>query len=352
MTNNRIRWQKATDIGRRQTNEDVVRVRHGVTDDPGGDHPFVVLCEGIGGHEHGEVAAATAAQAFEEQYLQEGMNSWWVPIAARLERALQAANRAIGTAIARDRTLLGMGTSLTAAAVTRTGIEWISVGHSPLYVATASGRVRALNTRHNAIGNPHELTASVVGGPTPEVSRSSKVRRLRNGTIVIAATKALDTLSATAIGRLAADREQVAAALVGETMKAGKPRQENVTVATLRESDMPRESKPLAVGIRDGNEVEVSVGGRPLDWRASLKVAAHSPTGPEWGYRGSGPAQLALALLMDMTDDATARRHYQQFNDEMIATLPKAGWTIPCNEITEWVAQHDRRRSRRRSKST
>lgn len=30
---------------------------------------------------------------------------------------------------------------------------------------------------------------------------------------------------------------------------------------------------------------------RPLGLR--LDLAAHSPTGPEWGYAGSGPAQLA-----------------------------------------------------------
>ena len=29
----------------------------------------------------------------------------------------------------------------------------------------------------------------------------------------------------------------------------------------------------------------------------------HSPTGFEWGYNGSGPAQLALALLADATGD-------------------------------------------------
>lgn len=32
-------------------------------------------------------------------------------------------------------------------------------------------------------------------------------------------------------------------------------------------------------------------------------VANHSPTGHEWGYGGSGPAQLALDLLLDATHD-------------------------------------------------
>ena len=35
----------------------------------------------------------------------------------------------------------------------------------------------------------------------------------------------------------------------------------------------------------------------------SLELVNHSPSGFEWGYGGSGPAQLALAFLLDYTDD-------------------------------------------------
>ena len=52
--------------------------------------------------------------------------------------------------------------------------------------------------------------------------------------------------------------------------------------------------------------VLVTVDGDPLDWRASLAVRSHSPTGPAWGYGGSGPAQLALAILLAVTDPDTA----------------------------------------------
>jgi hypothetical protein len=45
-----------------------------------------------------------------------------------------------------------------------------------------------------------------------------------------------------------------------------------------------------------------------------LEVFNHSPAGFEWGYGGSGPAQLALALLMDATGNkGLALRHYQDF---------------------------------------
>ena len=54
-------------------------------------------------------------------------------------------------------------------------------------------------------------------------------------------------------------------------------------------------------GRREGHAVIVVVDGRPLNPR--LDLWSHSPTGFEWGYGGSGPAQLALALLADHLED-------------------------------------------------
>ena len=55
-----------------------------------------------------------------------------------------------------------------------------------------------------------------------------------------------------------------------------------------------------------GCRVVVSVGcaGRGLDPRLDLRN--HSPSGFEWGYGGSGPAQLALALAADVLGDDEA----------------------------------------------
>lgn len=70
----------------------------------------------------------------------------------------------------------------------------------------------------------------------------------------------------------------------------------------------------------------------------SLKVANHSPTGFEWGYGGSGPAQLALALLLNYTDDEEfALTHYTQFKNEVVSQLECAGpndrWRLTGGEI-------------------
>lgn len=50
----------------------------------------------------------------------------------------------------------------------------------------------------------------------------------------------------------------------------------------------------------------------------------HSPTGFEWGYGGSGPAQLALAILADaLDDDERALRLHQKFKWQVIAVLDR-----------------------------
>ena len=72
--------------------------------------------------------------------------------------------------------------------------------------------------------------------------------------------------------------------------------------------------------------------GRPLDPRLDLQ--RHSPTGFEWGYCGSGPAQLALALLADhLADKQEALNCYQRFKWAVVAELPRQKWTLTTDEI-------------------
>lgn len=73
--------------------------------------------------------------------------------------------------------------------------------------------------------------------------------------------------------------------------------------------------------------VETSIDSGP--WKrlrpdASLRVRRHSPTGFAWGYGGSGPAQLALALLLDGTNRHFAETYYQRLKTDVVA---KIEWT-------------------------
>ena len=67
----------------------------------------------------------------------------------------------------------------------------------------------------------------------------------------------------------------------------------------------------------------------------------HSPAGLEWGYCGSGPAQLALAMLADYTgDDDVALDYYQEFKRAVIACLPRerVHWQLPGRPIGRFLA--------------
>ena len=80
--------------------------------------------------------------------------------------------------------------------------------------------------------------------------------------------------------------------------------------------------------------------GKVLSPFKSQKVHDHSPNGFNWGYGGSGPAQLALALLLEETDKDTAISLYHTFKGEMIAKLEVGnGWTLFSEEIQDWLAK-------------
>ena len=83
--------------------------------------------------------------------------------------------------------------------------------------------------------------------------------------------------------------------------------------------------------IGDWATGEVTVNGEKLDPAPSQKVWNHSPTGVSWGYRGSGCAQLALALLLHAgVDQGTAIARHQALKEEFVARLPQG-------DFDEWL---------------
>ena len=75
--------------------------------------------------------------------------------------------------------------------------------------------------------------------------------------------------------------------------------------------------------IKDIDRVVTNGKGKTLDLAASLKIVNHSPTGFCWGYAGSGPAQLSLAILLDHLngDRERALALYQDFKWLVVAKL-------------------------------
>lgn len=72
------------------------------------------------------------------------------------------------------------------------------------------------------------------------------------------------------------------------------------------------------------------------------QVVVHSPTGFEWGYGGSGPADLALNILLLFTDRVTAEQSYQAFKWAFIAPMPEGGGRIAAGDVREWVEKQRR----------
>ena len=94
------------------------------------------------------------------------------------------------------------------------------------------------------------------------------------------------------------------------------------------------------VGYRQSGQaiVEKRPGQERLTPERSLALLNRSPSGFEWGYGSSGPAQLALALLLDYTgDEAFALDHYQAFKTEVVSQLDCAesarSWRLTGPEI-------------------
>lgn len=76
---------------------------------------------------------------------------------------------------------------------------------------------------------------------------------------------------------------------------------------------------------------EVHIDGKLLRPEMSQKICNHSPDGFNWGYGGSGPAQLSLAILLNYMDAKDAQAYYQNFKLKEVATWPQTVFQIRLN---------------------
>jgi len=65
---------------------------------------------------------------------------------------------------------------------------------------------------------------------------------------------------------------------------------------------------------------QVWLDGKELTPYKSQRYVNHSPDGFNWGYGGSGPAQLALAIVLELTGKPDG---YQDLKRDIIAKLPQ-----------------------------
>ena len=94
------------------------------------------------------------------------------------------------------------------------------------------------------------------------------------------------------------------------------------------------------VRVPHGCIVWVSEDGARRELNPRLDLRRHSPTGFDWGYAGSGPSQLALAILADhLHDDERALQLYQDFKWKVVTGFDRGAWTLTAREIDAVLAQ-------------
>lgn len=87
----------------------------------------------------------------------------------------------------------------------------------------------------------------------------------------------------------------------------------------------------------DFDSRRVFVGGEELLPDESQRFINHSPDGFSWGYQGSGPAQLSLAILLKFLNSTLALQWYQEFKRDFVSTLPQSNFETEIPE--EWQFQ-------------
>lgn len=84
---------------------------------------------------------------------------------------------------------------------------------------------------------------------------------------------------------------------------------------------------------------EVFMDDRQLTPGESQHVRNHSPSGFAWGYAGSGPAQLALAILLRAgVEIKMALQYYQAFKSDFLVSLPREFFSFTV-DIDAWLLQ-------------
>lgn len=83
--------------------------------------------------------------------------------------------------------------------------------------------------------------------------------------------------------------------------------------------------------------VEVTVNGKPLKHQVY-----HSPSGFNWGYLGSGPADLARSILWDHLGKEPPRDVYMDFKERFVSGW-KNEWQIDSHRIQDWLKAREGR---------
>ena len=286
----------STDVGlRRQHNED----SHGVwqSDDPGTLERrgvLVVVADGMGGSQAGEVASRIAVQTVMRVY-QESAGD---PL-EDLAHALEAANAAVHGESTSRPDLAGMGTTCTAVVVQGHDLLYAHVGDSRAYVSR-NGRIRQVTHDHSLVAQmvregqltPEQaktdprrnvVTRSVGVGPDVEIDADRMDAALEPGDTLLVCTDGLHGLvNDQELADIASgdDLEQACHEAIERANERGGPDNITVVLARLEAGEEPGEPRRA-----ERHEVESTAEFPPDSHEARLATAggAAAPARPSSG---------------------------------------------------------------------
>ena len=215
----------------------------------GGEHTLLLVADGMGGHVSGDTASRLINKTFIETYPRASG-----PVTDRLRECLDAANQAIAAAVEEKPELDGMGSTLLAVVVSQRGLEWLSIGDSPLWLFRGGHLIR-INSDHSmapvladmvAAGrmtedemaqdsNRHMLRSAVMGDEISLIDVSSQPRDLKKDDLLLLASDGIMTLGEKEIVNIlqemqGASLEENTAALLKAVEDVGLTNQDNATV--------------------------------------------------------------------------------------------------------------------------
>lgn len=256
----RFEAARRASIGARSYQEDACAFWPGDSDWPWqgadlGGHValLAVLADGMGGHAGGSLASRAVCEHFFSGYL--GSVG---PTREKLRAGLNASNRAIALTVERQPHLNGMGSTLIGAAFGREGLEWVSVGDSPLYLyrrgeiallnedhslapaldqAAAAGRITYEEARNDP--RRHMLRSAVTGEDLELVDLCARPLVIDPGDYIVLSSDGIHALEENEIARVvlayAGDGPAaVAAALIRAVEGVRDPQQDNASVVVVR----------------------------------------------------------------------------------------------------------------------
>lgn len=116
----------------------------------------------------------------------------------------------------------------------------------------------------------------------------------------------------------------------------GKKNPYSARQPSFEEIDKIEKSNPV-FAISDGYSISLARNNGETITNVPHKIVYHSPSGFEWGYGGSGPADLALNILAVFVPDKYAMQYHQAFKWAFIAPMPHEGGIIYASDIRQWI---------------